>query len=76
MSKVRYEIRVKTGERDGKAFYATIGRVIQSNKGFSLKLDMIPIGFDGWAFLNEPKPKDDKQESSQRAADIDSDIPW
>ena len=73
--KIRYEVRVKTGEKDGKSFYATVGRVLQGDKGFSLKMDMIPLQWDGWAYLSEPKPKEPKAEP-QRVADIDDDIPW
>lgn len=54
------EVRAKTGENsEGKAFYKTIGRVIETQKGQMLKLDVVPLGWDGWAYLNEPMEKGD-----------------
>jgi hypothetical protein len=34
--------------------WRTIGRVIQSDRGASIKLDTIPVGWDGWAILAVP----------------------
>ena len=54
------EVRAKTGEdRDGKAIYRTIGRVMETKNGPMLKLDTLPLQWDGWAYLSEPKPKDE-----------------
>lgn len=54
------EVRAKTGEdKDGKAIYRTIGRVMTTQKGQMLKLDSIPMQWDGWAYLNEPRAKED-----------------
>lgn len=49
MSKLRYEVRAKTGTykaQDGteKTAYAKIGVVLQSEKGFMLKIESIPVG--------------------------------
>jgi hypothetical protein len=31
-----------------------------------LKLEAVPIGWDGWAYLNDPKPRDGQQAPQQR----------
>ena len=54
------EVRAKTGEdRDGKPIWRTIGRVMETKNGPMLKLDTLPLQWDGWAYLSEPKPKDE-----------------
>lgn len=66
MSKV-YEITIVSGKytnKDGqeKSRYQTIGSVIETKNGLMLKLDSIPLpdgGWNGWAYMNSPKPKDD-----------------
>ena len=66
MSKL-YEITVVSGKyknKDGveKSRYQTIGSVIETKNGLMLKLDSIPLpdgGWNGWAYMNSPKPKDD-----------------
>ena len=68
MSKTQYEISVITGKytnKDGqeKNRYQRIGSVIETKNGPMLKLDVIPLpdgGWNGWAYLNAPKPKDDQ----------------
>jgi len=59
MAKVRYEVVVKREGKEGKVFWNKIGVVLQTEKGFSLKLESVPVGWDGWASLFEPKPKND-----------------
>lgn len=55
------EVRAKTGEdRDGKAIYRTIGRVMSTKNGPMLKLDSIPLQWDGWAYISDPKPKEER----------------
>ena len=65
MSKI-YEVTVNMGKytKDGqeKTRYQTIGSVIETKNGPMLKLDSIPLpdgGWNGWAYLNTPKPKED-----------------
>ena len=44
--------------------YQRIGSIIQTQRGEMLKLDVIPLkegGWDGWAYINDPKPKDGYQ---------------
>lgn len=63
MAKVKYEVTAITGKyKDAsgaeKNRYTRMGVVIQTDKGFSLKLEAIPVGWDGWAMLQEPRSKD------------------
>ena len=68
MSKFKYEVTVTGGKymKDGveKTKYYRIGSIIDTKNGLMLKLDNLPIiegGWSGWAYLNEPR---DKQDSS------------
>lgn len=54
---VRYEIKAKTGEANGKAIYAKIGVVLEGDKGFSMKLNVVPLNWDGYAFFSEPEQR-------------------
>jgi hypothetical protein len=67
MSKTIYEVDVITGtyknsEGEDKNRYQRIGSVIDTKNGPMLKLDSVPLfngGWNGWAYLNIPKPKDE-----------------
>ena len=84
MSKIKMEISCIVGSytnADGqqKNRYQRIGSIIQTHKGEMLKLDVIPLkegGWDGWAFINEPRPREDKYQSLPKDNDDDSDIPF
>ncbi len=55
----------QTGEE--KSRLVNIGKVIEKANGkLSLKLDVIPLNFDGWAMLLPPRPKDDQQQAAPR----------
>ena len=67
---VKYDVVAATGTytaKDGseKKSWMNIGSVIQTQKGFSLKLNAVPTGWDGWAMLAEP------QEAKPQKADYD-----
>jgi hypothetical protein len=63
------EVRAKTGEdRDGKPFYKTIGRVLSTKNGPMLKLDVIPLGWDGWAYISEPQQKEQQTHGQMKRA--------
>jgi len=67
----KYEVVAVTGkyqDRDGneKSRYMTIGAVIETRNGLMLKMEASPVGWDGWAYLNEPKPKDGQQRQAPR----------
>jgi len=67
MSKIVKEIVVITGSYSNsngekKNRYTKIGSIIETAKGPMIKIDTIPLkegGWDGWAYLNDPRPKDD-----------------
>lgn len=66
-------LRAKTGQdKNGKDFYSNIGRVIETSKGQSIKIDVIPVGWDGWAMMMDPLPP--REDSPKRRAD--DDIPF
>ena len=87
MSK-KFDVVAITGkyqDRDGneKNRYTNIGVVIETSKGLSLKLESVPVGWDGWAGPYEPKERDQReaprqQQRSQqsRGGDDMSDIPF
>ncbi|MFZ9611244.1 MAG: hypothetical protein ACO294_11135 [Methylococcales bacterium] len=80
MSKILKELTCIVGNYTNakgelKNRYQKIGSIIETKNGELLKLDVIPLkdgGWDGWAFINEPKPK----ESKQSIQDMDNDIPF
>jgi len=43
------------------------------NGGMALKIEQVPVGWDGWAYLNEPRPRDGQQGGGNAP---DDDIPW
>jgi hypothetical protein len=58
----RYDVVAITGsyvDRSGveKRRYLNCGAVFETEKGLSLKLESIPVGFDGWFQLYEPRPE-------------------
>lgn len=68
-----------TGQEKNR--YMTIGAVIEGRNGLMLKLEAVPVGWDGWAYLNEPKPRDGQQSSPARQSrneyqDGRDDIPY
>jgi hypothetical protein len=87
MSKVIKEISCITGtytnaQGQQKNRYQRIGSIIDTRNGEMLKIDVIPLkegGWDGWAYINDPKPKDDQQPRHAAPArsmnDLDDDIP-
>ena len=86
---VKYEVSAVIGkytDREGneKSRYVRMGVVIEGKHGPMLKIESIPVGWDGWAYLNEPRERDAKQPARQAprhpsapADDFDSDsIPF
>ena len=67
MSKLLKEIVVITGSYNNsngekKNRYTKNGSIIETAKGPMIKMDTIPLkegGWDGWAYLNDPKPRED-----------------
>lgn len=84
MPKVTKEITVITGQytnKDGqqKNRYQRIGSVIDTKNGEMLKIDVIPLkdgGWDGWAYLNEPRPREDQPRQQRSGFDDMTDVPF
>ncbi len=59
-----YEVTAKNGtytdqEGNEKTRYHKMGVVMETKNGLALKVESVPVGWDGWAYLNEPRAKDD-----------------
>lgn len=70
MAQLRFEAVAVVGERDGKKVYQKLGTVWESDKGLSLKLDVLPVGvpgWNGWVSFYEPKPKQGVQTQGKPA---------
>jgi hypothetical protein len=85
MATIRYEVKAKNGsykDRNGeeKVRWHHMGVCFQNDKGqLSLKIDSLPLNWDGWVSLFEPKPKDGQQASAPSAPAntiTDDDIPF
>ncbi len=78
MSK-KYDVVAVTGKYTNQAGeeknrYLTIGAIISTKNGHMLKLETVPVGWDGWAYLNEPQAKDAKP--TGKPAPRQSDDDW
>lgn len=63
---IAYEVIAVTGtytnkQGEEKKRWQKIGVVMQGARGLSLKMEAVPVGWDGWATLAEPR--DDKPKS-------------
>ena len=68
---IKYEVVANGGtytNRDGveKKRWIKCGVVMEGEKGLSIKMENIPVGWDGWAILSEPREKPQQ----------DSDVPF
>lgn len=68
-----YDVVAITGEyTDGngetKPRYLNCGVVLQTDKGFKLKLEAIPVESNGWFNLYEPKQQSQGQQAPQQQA--------
>ena len=80
MATLKYELKVKNGtykDRNGdeKNSWLKIGSCFETQHGLSLKIDAIPVNFDGWVSMFEPKPKEDKQTEYKRSSRTDDEFP-
>jgi hypothetical protein len=87
MAKILKEITVITGtyvnaQAQQKNRYQRIGSIISTKNGEMLKIDVIPLkegGWDGWAYINEPRENTDEQPRQNRSrsvVDLDDDVPF
>jgi len=51
--------KYKDAEGNDKNRYVDMGVVMETKNGPMLKLEAFPVGWDGWAYLNEPKPREE-----------------
>ena len=66
-----------TGEEKKK--YYNCGKVIETDKGFSLKLDVVPIASEGWFMLFEPKKNNGesfKKNNNYTSTKLDDEPPF
>ncbi|MCO6445007.1 MAG: hypothetical protein J5J04_13070 [Anaerolineae bacterium] len=74
---IKYELMAKAGtytDRDGneKARWTKCGILMERDGRTSIKLEALPVNFDGWLSCFEPKPRDDKPAKPQsRKPDFD-----
>lgn len=69
---VKYEVSAITGtytDREGneKKRYAKLGVVLETKHGLMLKLETTPVNWEGFAYLNEPKPREEGQQQRRQA---------
>lgn len=72
MAKLLKELSVITGtyknaQGEQKNRYTRIGSIIDTKNGEMLKIDVTPLmegGWNGWAYINEPRPKDENRSSN------------
>jgi hypothetical protein len=85
MSRISKEISCITGEYtnaagERKKRYQRIGSIIETKNGPMLKLDNIPLregGWDGWAYINDPKPQGEQpRRQSPGFDDMSDDVPF
>lgn len=83
MKKV-YDAVVVTGEYedrngDKKKRYLNVGVVLEGDKGMSLKLEALPVNFNGWINFYEPKEQSQQRPAQQRqqeGAPFNDEVPW
>jgi hypothetical protein len=66
----------KYTDRDGneKTRYINVGSLLARDDGsMTLKLESLPIGFNGWINFYEPKPKDGARPQQRQATTEDED---
>ena len=70
MAKVLKEITTIVGKYtnekgEEKNRYHKVGMIIDTKNGEMLKIDNLPLkdgGWDGWCYINDPRPKDFKKD--------------
>jgi hypothetical protein len=85
MSKVIKEISCIVGEYtnsqgEKKKRYQRIGSIIETKNGPMLKMDVIPLregGWDGWAYINDPRPQEGQpRRQASGFDDFSDDVPF
>jgi hypothetical protein len=77
--------RYTDAQGNEKKRYHKLGVVMSTRNGDMLKIESVPIGWDGWAYLNDPKDREEVQPKPQGKPSIqppsndgfdDSDLPF
>lgn len=80
MATVKYDAVCKAGtyKKGGeeKTRYHKVGVVFESEKGLSLKVESLPVGFDGWISFYEPQQRGESKPASKASGELESDIPF
>lgn len=63
---IKYKVVAPAGkytdtQGNEKTRYVDVGVIIETRAGLMLKAEAIPVGWDGTAFLNEPRAKEERQ---------------
>jgi hypothetical protein len=71
----------KNSAGETKKRFVKVGSLFNSDKGQSIKIDAVPVGFDGWLSVKEPyedgqKPARQSSQPTRRGNDGDNDIPF
>lgn len=84
MAKILYRVSAKgdtykDSQGNDKVRWVDCGVVFESKNGMAVKLEALPVKFDGWLQLFEPKDKEQGQQQPQQAAAKsipDDDVPF
>ena len=47
-----------------KKRYLKIGAIMETRNGEMIKMDSVPVGWDGWAYLNDPRSEGDRPQQA------------
>lgn len=78
--------KYKDNDGNEKNRYVDMGVVMETKNGPMLKIEAMPTSWDGWAYLNDPKPREEgerqersrpsRREAPATTAPGDDDIPF
>ena len=73
---LRAKVGTYTDQQTGaeKNSYRTIGYVLQGDKGMMIKMDTIPMNWEGWAYFGDLESKPAQQAASAPAQSGPSDF--
>lgn len=82
MAKIKKEISCIVGQYTNaqgqqKNRYQRIGSIIDTKNGDMLKIDVFPLkegGWDGWAYINEPREQEQRQPKLQDNSFVDDNM--
>lgn len=75
------EVVAKAGtytNKDGqeKTRYVKAGVLMETAKGQMVKLEALPVNFDGWLYFNDMQKKEPGQPAIKGGADMADDVPF